>query len=100
MQLTQEYFDQQLANLATKKDLEDFATKADLEQLASKFDLEGLRDDFRAMKTNIAEIKETLTGLDQRDKEDSDVFAKTVVQHDERLKVVEREIKQLKLKQA
>lgn len=56
MELTQEYFDQQLKNLATKKDLEQFATKTDLEQLASKTDLEDLRGEFRAMKNDLTDV--------------------------------------------
>lgn len=91
MELTQEYFDRQLGNLATK---------GDLQQLASKADLETLREDFRAMKTDVAEIKQTLTELNKRDKEDSDAFAQTIVKHDERLTKLESETKQFKLKQA
>lgn len=88
MELTKEYFDQQLGNLASK---------ADLERLASQEDLEQLRDDFRAVKSDITEIKQTLISLDERDKEDSNAFAKTLVNHDKRLISVERDIKQLKL---
>ena len=82
MQLTKEYFDQKLGNLPSKEDLE------------------ALRDDFRVMKSDITEIKQTLTNLDNRDKEDSDGFAKTLVNHDERLNIVERDLRNLKLKQA
>jgi CMP-2-keto-3-deoxyoctulosonic acid synthetase len=82
MELTKEYFDQQLGNLATKDDLEQ------------------LRSDFRAMKSDVTEIKQTLTNIDKRDKEDSNAFAKTLVKHDGRLNVVEQDLKNLKLRQA
>lgn len=82
MELTKEYFDQQLGNLASKEELE------------------ALRDDFRLMKSDITEIKQTLTNLDNRDKEDSDSFAKTLVKHNERLHIVEQDLRNLKLKQA
>lgn len=84
MELTQEYFDQQLGNLATKRDLE---------RLASKEDLEQLRDDFRVMKNDFTEIKETLTTLDRRDKEDSNAFAKILVKYHERLHTIEQDLK-------
>ncbi len=80
MELTKEYFDQQLGSLARKEDLEQ------------------IKDDVRAIKNDIAEVKQVLTDIDKRDKEDSDAFAKTLVQHDERLTSAEQDIKQLKLK--
>jgi len=36
MELTQEYFDQQLKNLATKNDLKDLATKSDVESAVTE----------------------------------------------------------------
>ncbi|MCA1622473.1 MAG: hypothetical protein LC768_01910 [Acidobacteria bacterium] len=89
MELTKEYFDQQLGNLARKEDLESLASKNDLEQI---------KDDIRAIKTDMVEVKQVLSDIDKRDKEDSDAFAKTLVRHDERLTSVEQDIKQLKLK--
>jgi hypothetical protein len=89
MELSKEYFDQQLGNLSTK---------GDLDRLANKEDLEQIRDDFRIMKSEITEITETLTNLDKRDREDSNAFAKTLVKQDERLDAVEQDIKKLKLK--
>lgn len=65
MELTKEYFDEKLNDLATKKDLEgavkDFATKKDLEDavngLASKEDLRPLatKDDFDELARMTAE---------------------------------------------
>ena len=112
MELTKEYFEQQLANLPTKRDLEQFATKEDIDNLGNdvnslktdvneiKTDVVSLQNDIRSVKSTLQEINQTLTNLDKRDKEDSDAFAKTLVQHGERLNSVEQEIKNLKLKQA
>ncbi len=43
MELTKEYFDQQLRNLVTKDDLKNFATKDDLKTLATKVELDNLK---------------------------------------------------------
>ncbi len=105
MELTQEYFDQQLANLATQGDLERLASKADLNVLKTevseiKTDVMAIQDVMRSVKSTLQEMNQTLTALDKRDKEDSDAFAKTLVKQDERLNMVERDLKNLKLKQA
>lgn len=79
MDLTKEYFDEQLNSLATKNDvtainkridslpthgdLEKFATKDDLLELATKNDLASVRSD-------IAEIKEFVERIDRRTDED------------------------------
>ncbi len=81
MELTKDYFDQQLGSLARKEDLEQ------------------IKDDLRTIRTDVAEVKQVLANIDKRDKEDSDAFAKTLVNHDERLTSVEHDIKQLKLNQ-
>ncbi len=60
--------------------------------------MEQIRDDIRAIKTDITEVKEVLLKTDKRDKEDIDAFAKTFVKHDARLTTVEQDVKQLKLK--
>lgn len=86
MELSKEYFDQQLANV--------------LATVASKEGIEHLDNNVRAVKSEVSQIKETLTKLGERDKEDSDAFAKTLVKHDERLTGAENDIKQLKLKSA
>lgn len=58
MELTKEYFDQQLRNLATKQDLESFATKDDLKGLATKEDLKPL-----ATKQDVREGVEELARI-------------------------------------
>jgi|GEM_PF-6022875 len=50
MELTKEYFDQQLKNLATKDDLKGFATKADLKTLATKKELNEIKSDVTELK--------------------------------------------------
>lgn len=126
MELTKEYFDQQLGNLATKGDLEQLGGKEDLNALKTdiselksdvselktdvtglktdiqsvKTDIVALQDDVRSVKSTLQEINQTLTNLDKRDTEDSNAFAKTLVKHDERLNIVEQDLKKLKLKQA
>lgn len=68
MELTQEYFDQALTNLVSK-------------------------DDFYALKSDIAEIKEKVTRIDKRDLEDSNAFAKDIVNLQDRVSGLERQLK-------
>jgi hypothetical protein len=79
MELTKEYFDSQLKTLNNRMD--GFPTKADLGSLATKQDLESLatRDDLRTLKTDLDEIKVQLQKLSKRDLEDSDAFAKDIL---------------------
>lgn len=98
MELTQEYFDQKLGNLVTKGDLEGLARKEDLIELRT--DIVALQDDMRSIKSVLSEMSEKLTDLDRRDMEDSNAFAKTLVNYDEQLQVISKDIKHLKLKQA
>jgi len=101
VELTKEYFDQQLGSLARKEDLEHLSSNVrelttDVSEL--KTNVVALQEDSRTMKSDLSEIKQTLIELNKRDKEDSDAFAKTLVQHDERLMSIEQDIKQLKIK--
>lgn len=103
MELTKEYLDPQLGNLATKRDLERLASKQDLAELRDdvhimKSDVTALQDDLRSVKSDVSEIKEILMRLDERDVQDSNAFAKTLVKHDDRITAAENQIKQLKLK--
>lgn len=119
MELTKEYFDGQLKLLsnrmdgfATKDDLANLATKGDVDSLKTdvaglktdmatvttdvaglKSNVAGLQSEFSSLKSTVAEIKETVQRIDRRDIEDSDAFAKDIVQ-------LKKEVKHLKLKHA
>src|SRR6266446_137098 len=98
MELTKEYFDGQLEKLnnrmdgfATKDDLTNLATKGDVDSIRT--DVAGLQSEVSSLKSTIADIKETVQRIDQRDLEDSDAFAKDIVQ-------LKKDVKHLKLKHA
>ena len=57
MEITKEYFDQQLSKLATKEDV-----------LEIKVDIIALQDDVRDIKTDLSDVKESVASLDKRDK--------------------------------
>ena len=74
MELTKEYFDQQLSNLATKDDLLELATKNDLALIRA--DLSEVKEkvnridfstdeDHRAALHDIADLKTRMTALEQ-----------------------------------
>lgn len=56
MELTKEYFDQQLKNFATKADLNGLASKDELKALATK-------DDFKTLEGKVDGIKTTLDSV-------------------------------------
>jgi hypothetical protein len=105
MELTKEYFDEQLQRLATKQDLEGVVKEEELVRIRA--DVAGLKDEVSGIKTNVialqddvravrfetGEIKETVIRIDRRDVEDSNVFAKDIVQ-------LQKDVKELKLKHA
>jgi hypothetical protein len=68
MELTQEYFDQQLKNLATKQDLERFSTKDDLQGLEQRMDKKfATKQDIRDAIEELARItSEGFADLQQR----------------------------------
>lgn len=90
--LNQKYFDKQFEKLVTKEDfsLEIGGLKGEI--LGIKTDIVALQDDVRDIKTGLTDVKEIVTNLNKRDMEDSNGFAKILVRHD-------LEIKRLKLKQ-
>lgn len=99
MELTKEYFDkkfdEQSENFISKEYLEnhlDDALTEKLDGFAAKYKLS-------EMKSDISETKEIVKHLDKRDLEDSDLLAKSFVNHDNRLKVIEKTlgIKQAKI---
>jgi predicted nucleic acid-binding Zn-ribbon protein len=106
MELTKDYFDEQLKSLATKKDISDiqsdvtainqridslpthadlekFATKDDLLELATKTDLNSVRDD-------IAEVKELVQRIDQRTDEDHRAALRDIADLKHRVSVLEK----------
>ena len=87
MELTKEYFDEQLEKLATKEAVN---------QLAET--VQELQSDMQSVKSDVSEIKTAVFELSRRDIEDSDAFAKTLVNHDRRLQTLESSVKELKLK--
>lgn len=64
MDLTKEYFDRQLRNLATKDDLKNFATKDDLKSLASKNELNEIKRDVTDLKKFVQTSMVTKQELD------------------------------------
>ena len=94
MELTQEYFDQQLKRLSTKEDLTaleqrmdaKFATKDDLLELATKQDLNSLKSD-------VAEIKTIVARIDKRTDEDTRAALKDIAKLQKRVTRVERALK-------
>ena len=100
MELTKDYFDKQFKALGDKfvskehfdKELSKFVTK---EYLDKKFDetLEPIKDGIRDIKNDILDIKETVVRIDKRDLEDSNAFKTIVLNHDKRLKIVEKALK-------
>jgi hypothetical protein len=86
MELTQEHFDQIVQGLATKNNLDGLATKADLLELATQQDLNSLKRD-------VTEIKAMVQRIDKRDLEDSNAFAKDLLDLKKRVKSLERHSK-------
>src|SRR5882757_9557475 len=75
--------------------------KSDISVLKSeagelKDQVNGLASEIRSVKNNVAEMSQILTELNERDLQDSDAFAKSLITQDERLSNLENEIKQLK----
>jgi hypothetical protein len=64
MELTKEYFDEQLRNLATKDDLTNSATKDDLKGLATKNEINEIKTDVADLKKFVQTNMVTTQGLD------------------------------------
>ena len=70
MELTKEYFDQQLRNLATKDDLKNFATKDDLENLkqfvhtnmVTKQELDDLQEELPT-RADFSRLQQSVDGI-------------------------------------
>lgn len=102
MELTQEYLDKVISNLATKDDLKDFATKTDIENINQRLDnLSERVDDLPnhsdllglATKTDIADLKEVLDRIDVRTDQDTKAVIKDVEKLDKRVSTLERLVK-------
>jgi hypothetical protein len=83
MELTKQYFDEQVSKLITKEQAQDFATKDDLLELATKNDLGSVRSD-------IAEIKAIVQRIDQRTDEDTRALGRDVADLKRRGSALER----------
>ncbi len=117
MELSKEYFDEQLKQLATKEDLADLrqdvsTLRGDVTGLRSdvatirndvtelrndvtelRSDVVALQDDMSSVRADLPEVKEIVSRIDKRDIEDSNAFAKDIVN-------LQKDVKELKLKQA
>lgn len=108
MELTKEYFDQKLEGFVTKQYFEEYLNKTLDNKLAPikedigslKEDVGSLNEDFGSLKVkvnsieiDVKEIREKVNRIDQRDLEDSNAFARTVVLHDTRISKIERKLK-------
>jgi hypothetical protein len=82
MELTKEYFDEQLKNLASKEDL-----------IELRHDVTSLHSEMSGVRADVREIKETVARIDKRDLEDSNAFAKDIIQ-------LQKDVKELNLKHA
>jgi hypothetical protein len=86
--LTKEFFVEQIGKLVTKKDFEE-----QLKELVTKRDLtrglEPIISDISILKLGVKELNEKVDRIDKRDKEDSNAFAKDIVQ-------LQKDVKKLK----
>lgn len=99
MELTKEYFDQQLSQLPTKGDLQRIdkridalPTQTDLERFATKDDLLELatKNDLRSVHSDIAEIKELVKRIDEREDQDTRAVMRDVTDLHRRVAALEK----------
>jgi len=83
MELTKEYFDEQVGKLVTKQQAQDFASKDDLLELATKGDL-------GAMRSDIADVKQVVQRIDQREDQDTRAILRDVADLQRRVSALER----------
>ena len=83
MELTKEYFDEQVGKLVTQQQAQDFATKDDLLELATKGDL-------GAMRSDIADVKQVVQRIDQREDQDTRAILRDVADLQRRVSALER----------
>jgi hypothetical protein len=108
MELTKEYFDQQLARFATKDDLLELAAKTDidtisrridglpahddLEPFATKDDLLELatKNDLGAVRSDITEVKQLVQRINEREDQDTRAVMRDVADLHRRVAALEQ----------
>ncbi len=105
MELTKEYFDKQIKNLVTKKDLHQrlanvaskddlvkFATRDDLLRFATKDDLLELatKNDLASVRSDIAEVKALVQRIDHRTDEDHRAAVRDISDLKRRVSILEK----------
>jgi hypothetical protein len=101
MELTKEYFDEQLKNLATKTDLQNFATKENLANFATKDDLLrfatkddllelAAKTDLNSVRDDIAEVKELVKRIDRRTDQDHRAALHDIEDLKQRVSILEK----------
>jgi hypothetical protein len=106
MELTKEYFDEQLKNLTTKNDLNEVKSdtgainqridalpkRSDLEKFATKDDLLELatKGDLGAVRSDIAEIKQMVQRISEREDQDTRAILHDVADLRKRVTALER----------
>lgn len=90
-----------VGNMATKDDIadvrRDMATKDDIARLDIKIDSvrDELMQEVRSVNSDIEEIKKDLERLEKRIGEDLDIYASDIIDLRTRVKVLERQIKEM-----
>jgi hypothetical protein len=74
MEITKEYLDEKLSQLVTKDDLLELPT----------------RNDLRAVRSDIAEVKELVQRIDERDDQDTRAALRDIVDLNRRVSALER----------
>lgn len=94
MELTKEYFDEQLKNLATKEEL-----KSQTGTINGRFDgieqrfLEfPTRQDYAALKSSVDDIQAKVTRIDQRTDEDTRAALKDIINLQKRVATLEQAV--------
>ncbi len=102
MELTKEYFDKVISGLTTKEyfeeKLKNLATKQHVLNLDYRMNgleevLSELNVRVKSIELNMKDVKEKVTRVDSRDFEDSDALNKVFVNHDFRIRVIEKNLK-------
>lgn len=92
MELTKEYFDQQLKQLVTKEDAKNFLSKEDAQLFVIKDDLLEIatKNDLGAVRSDITELKKLVQAIDERDDQDTRAALRDIVDLNRRVSALER----------